>query len=339
MKILINNYSYRGLTKALTDLGHVVVGHPDGLDQFNWWQHLMNENKPNGLYDAILREQILAERPDVYLCGKGWHYSKFIEPTTTEWIKKHVKATIYWSLDDPDFFDTFRKMEMCKGYDIALTCCGDCIPKYKLLGMDSHLFWPAWDEVEREPVPVVEEKDKVDFILVGTPYNNLAVPRKEVALGMAELGMSMEIWGPEEWIRENPKGFAGGHPSLSKFYKGVWKDWRHVHHLFAKARMNFSNHLHRATDYLNDRVPMVLGVGGFLFLDRQPGLPDHFIEGEHVVYFDSLEDLLAKAIYFKRHDEARNAVGVNARKLILERHTYTERAKQLLSILDSRGIK
>ena len=331
----MNNYSYPGLVQALADRGHEVLGMTGGPDQFNWWQHLMNERKSNNEYDAILRAQILEHRPDVYVCGKGWHFDKHIRPETTEWIRERVGCTMYWCLDDPDFVPEFKKRKMHRGYQVALTCCGASLPEYELLGLDAHLFWPAWDQVAREPWPEVPEKDKIsDFLMVGTPYTTTKPPRRDVARAVTEAGMDLRIHGPDAWTKPE----FGDH-ALWRSYHGYWTDWRTVHHLFASARINFSNHLHHAREYLNDRVPMVLGVGGFLIMDRIPGLGSWFKEGEEVVYYDDLEDLLAKAFYYLKRPEERARVGAAAREKVLAEHTYERRADYLLSVLDARGLK
>lgn len=335
MKFHICNYSYPGLVKALADRGHEVLGMTGGPDQFNWWQHLVNEKKTNEEYDRILRAQIEEHRPDVFLCGKGWHMGKMIRPETVEWIRERVGCTVYWSLDDPDFLPTFKKLGMRRGYDVALTCTGACVPEYAAMGMDAHLFWPAFDRVAREPWPIVPEKEKIaDFLIVGTPYTTTNPPRRDVAMAIASTGMDLRLHGTDAWT-----GSEFGDTGLWKYYHGHWSDWGKVHHLFASARINFSNHLHHAREYLNDRVPMVLGVAGFLIMDRIPGLGNWFVEDEEVVYYDSLEDLVAKAFYYLKRPEERERIGENARAIVLQHHTYDVRAMQLLDVLERRGLR
>jgi len=336
MRIMLNNYSYSGLVRALEDAGHEVLGKTAGPDEFNWWHHLINLGRSNEEYDAILRSQIEEHRPDVYLCGKGWHFSKMISPETTEWIRERVGCTLYWSLDDPDFMPTFSELEMWRGYDVALTCCGECVRQYEEMGLEAHLFWPAWDQEAREPVvEVPEDKRFADFLIVGTPYAHTVPARRDVAKAVSELGVDLWLYGPDSWVKQE----HGGYSSLWKHYHGYWKEWGRVHDLFAGARVNFSNHVRRAEDYLNDRVPMVMGVGGVLFLDRQPGLYKWFVDGEEVVFFDDLKDLVSKLMYYLPRPDERARIGRAARQKMLSAHTYRHRAEQILDILAARGLK
>ena len=80
-------------------------------------------------------------------------------------------------------------------------------------------------------------------------------------------------------------------------------------------------------------------AGGFLFLDRQPGLQDWFVDQKHVVYYDDINDLVSKAKYYRDKPELRKEIGDNARQLILDGHTYKHRADFLLEILATKGIK
>jgi len=339
MRFLLNNYGYEGIIKALVDRGHEVLGQDGTIDSFNWWQYLMNEKKSNEEYDKILRAQIEEHKPDVYLCGKGWHFDKFIKPETTEWIHERVKCSIYWSLDDPDFLPTFKKLRMQRGYDIALTCCGESIPEYRLLGLETHLFWPAWDQVAREEIFVNEEDRSAGFLIVGTPYTVTRIQRRNVAVAIMAADIPLTLYGPKEWLKAPvPGGIAGGYPTLEPYYQGYWKRWDTVHHLFASAKINFVNHLHHAHMYLNDRVPMVLGTGGFLLCDRIPGLEQFFHDGEDLVYYDDLEDLLAKTMYYLERPLLRERIALNGQARIRSAHTYERRVEKLLSILCNRGL-
>jgi len=147
--------------------------------------------------------------------------------------------------------------------------------------------------------------------------------------------MNLWIHGSDAWTKSD----QGGYSSLWRQYHGYWTDWSKVHELFAGARVNFNSHIKRGRDYLNDRAPMVMGAGGFMIMDRQPGLDGWFVENQEVVYYDSLEDLLAKTMYYLRRPDDRERIGRAAREKVLAEHTYAVRAKQLLEILDARGMR
>lgn len=333
MRFFVNNYAYPGFVSGLVELGHEVIGYPGGLDDYNWWHHMMNRGMGAEEYNALLLRQVLETLPDVFLCGKGWHDGAAIWPETVEKISRLVRATVYWSLDDPDFVGMFRQLRMRRGYHIALTCCLESVEEYRSLGMDAHVFWPAWDQTEWEPAPFVADSEKAcDFLIVGSPYTKSPIPRREIALAAKAAGMSLRIYGSEGWLKA-----PAGDPGLAPSYMGVWCNRRGLPGLFATSRVNVSTHLHRALGYLNDRVPIVMGAGQFLLCDRQPGLEAEFEDGIHLVYFDGVGDMVEKAKFYLAHRELREEIGRSARARILDGHTYRHRARQLLRILDRRA--
>lgn len=335
MKFFMSNYAYPGLVRGLADLGHEVLGMHGGPDEFNWWHHLINLGKSNEEYDAILRAQISEHRPDVYLCGKGWHFGKRVNPATIEWIRDQGIATVYWSLDDPDFVGQFRKEGLFRGYRAALTCCEQSQADYRAMGFERvETMWPAWDQENWAYREVPEADMACDFLIVGTPYTFTTPPRRDVAVEIELSGLDLHVYGADSWLQAEPSHFAAGYPSLRPHYRGVWSDWRGLPGLFAHARMNFANHMHRARGYLNDRVPMVLGAGGFLFLDRQPGLEEAFLDGIDAVYYDSLADLVSKAVFYRGRPELRHAIGESGRQRIMDGHTYRHRAAQLARLAE-----
>lgn len=335
MKFAFNGGAYTGLTKTLKEQGHTIIKTP------NWLVQAQNP-KTRKQYNNRLKTVIQREKPDVYICFKGFRNGPCVFPETTKFISKHAGITIYMCYDDPFFIPTFLQYGMAAGYQIALTCAQEAFATYRGLGITPYLYWPAFDPEIRKPIEVKEE-DKIDFIFVGTPYMSTDVPRRAIATKFAEAGMSMELYGSKDWvsdkiIKHHKLGnFIGGNPKLRKYYKGT-TSWPNVHNLYNRARLNLSNHVVRAQNYLNDRVPIVLGVGAFLFLDRNPGLDKTFKHKRHVVYYDDLTDLLRKAKYYKQHVNERNHIAKTGQDFILKHHTYYNRAWRLLEVLKKHGI-
>jgi len=338
MKFFFNGGAFTELTHTLTTAGHTLSKVPP------WLIFAGNDKVWHNYNTNLLKEQILREKPDVYICSKGFKGGRYIYPETNEWIKKQVKTTIYWSLDDPFFMPTFLSRHMYLGYTLALSCSTGSFAQYKQVGLKPYLFWPAWDTISREYRPI-PEKDKVDMIFVGTPYACTDIPRKDILLWAVKSGWSVEIYGNDNWIssrsiKNNRLGsFIQGDPQLAPYYKGPWNNWITLPTLFGRARINFSNHVVKAPMYLNDRVPMVMGVGGCLVIDRNPGVDTIFRHNHNIVFYDDWKTFQHRATYFLKNVYARTALGRNARQVTLEAHTYKQRAHQLLRILGENGIK
>ncbi len=338
MKFFFNGGAFAELAYTLTSLGHTLSKIPP------WLVFTDNDQVWHNYNIKLLKEQIRTEKPDVYICSKGFKGGKFIYPDTNEWIKKQVRATIYWSMDDPFFMPTFLSKHMYKGYDFALSCSTASFAEYRQVKLKPYLFWPAWDTISREYSPV-SEKNKIDMVFVGTPYVCTDIPRKDILLWAVSSGWSVEIYGSENWIsnkmiKNNRLGsFIQGDSRLAPYYKGPWNNWVTLPTLFSKARINFSNHVVKAPMYLNDRVPMVMGVGGCLVIDRNPGVDTIYRHNHNIVFYDDWKTLQHRATYFLKNVHVREELGKNARQTTLEAHTYKQRAHQLLRILEENGIK
>lgn len=90
-----------------------------------------------------------------------------------------------------------------------------------------------------------------------------------------------------------------------------------------------------ATRYWSDRIPETLGRGGFLLHPEVEGLDEHFTPGQHLdtwPLFD-WDALAAKIDHYLTQDEERSAIAAQGRSHVLEHHTYTVRARQILDLL------
>ena len=342
MRFFINSGAYTGIVHRLIERGHEVVGLVDGTrvdDSYICYAHFANPQVTMQQYSNTLKQQIVAAKPDVYICCKGYFFDKYVLPETTEWIKKQVRTTIYWCQDDPFFVPTFVQHQMYRGYDIALTCDLASVEVYKSLGIrNAHLWWPAWDHIGRIFTPV-PENEKIDCVFAGSPYRISPIPRNQLVEALLAKGINVELYGNSIWTQGGRSGMQNGNPRFASSYKGNWANWATVHTLFARSRINFSNHIVRSPGYLNDRVFMIMGVGGFLLMDDQPEVNKYFIDGKEIVYFSTVKDFADKALYYLKNPELRNTIGENAQKKILAEHTYAHRVDYLLNVLEKSGVK
>jgi len=337
MKFFFNGGSYPELVKTLQDLGHDVIDH-DAC-----WLHHINKNDKGKKYNGILRDAIQKHKPDVYLCTKCMKDNFRVYEDTHKFVQKNSGITVYWSQDDPFFMPKFMQNRLYTGLRVALTCSTSAFRDYKSAGMTPYLFWPAFDRIVRTFSPV-KERDKIDFTFVGTPYTCTDIPRRDLVGALLDSGITnIELYGSSAWKStkfsgsRTSIGIQGG-KRLADLYRGM-VPWGKVHLKYAQARLNLSNHVVRAEAYLNDRVPMVLGVGAFLFLDRSKVLEKEFIHEEDVVYYTGKLDFIKKAKYYIGKPRLREKIGQSGRKKVLERHTYEARAHKLLRILSQHGIK
>jgi len=318
------------LNQALTNEGHTCHLAPqvtEALPHMPSYLALVGETDLKGGNERLLRH-ILDHNAEVVVVFRGWEHEnmRFTADTVKE-LKKRGIYTVYWCLDDPFFFDLHGyKHEHTKHYDCILTCCEGLLDRYKQeCGHNNvHVMYPAWDRVMWEDVEVPEE-DKVDFTIIGSAYKK---PFSRFAVGRQILraGMKLEIYGPkDQWDVDE---------ILIRHHKGYW-DVQDMDTLYNRTRVNFTSHIRPdGFKYLNSRIFEVLGTGNFLLCDMVQGIDQIFTDGQELVLFHTLSDLVEKARYYVNNPEERNAIAQRGKKWIIKNdHTYTGRAAELLSYI------
>lgn len=336
--ILISNYDYPGLVAGFEKLGHRVIAGND----HNWWLYRDQHPKVCGEH---LRNVVRRENVDVLIIGKGldsntpradvsppyWH----IPVDDLLEIRNRGVVNVLLDLDSPDSFPWITQTGLVGSCDVIGTCC---IGAKKDLERwtDGNVveFWPAWDQVQRQP-PVVQTQWDSDLILIGTPYlapnPEFGIPRRDVVRTARELGLSVVIYGPEDWIRPD-----FGDESFADCYRGV-APFHALHYLMAASKITYDSFLRRGFRYINDRLPIAGGAGAFLVCEEQLGLEEEFRQDIHIGWHryrdrDSLRQALE---WWSSHDAERTQCAIAMQRHILEHHTYEARAVSLCEAIDA----
>jgi hypothetical protein len=85
--------------------------------------------------------------------------------------------------------------------------------------------------------------------------------------------------------------------------------------------------------YWSNRVYLTLGYGGFLLHPVSAGLMESFQEMRHLTYYHDKHDLECRLEMYMKHPEARRHVAQQGMEEIRQRHTYTHRCVELLSVV------
>ena len=91
-------------------------------------------------------------------------------------------------------------------------------------------------------------------------------------------------------------------------------------------------------NYWSDRPYETVGRGGFLLMPAVPGLDEHFVDGEHLRYYDvgdldSVDDLVD---HYVAHPAEAREIAENGRAHVRAHHTYRHR---LAGALDVMGLE
>ncbi len=83
------------------------------------------------------------------------------------------------------------------------------------------------------------------------------------------------------------------------------------------------------------RAMDILGAGGFLLSNYQPELAEYFVDGQDVVMYESMEDAMEKAIFYKEHEEIRRRIAANGHDKAAVLFSYDT---QLCKIFETSGL-
>lgn len=116
-----------------------------------------------------------------------------------------------------------------------------------------------------------------------------------------------------------------------RIYQGIRQE--SLNNLYASVRVVVGDSCFAGSDrYWSDRVPEVLGRGGFLIFPKTPGLD---IPGLVTYEPGNIEDLIKKINYYTEDEiqEERKEIVKVTQAYVKENDTYTNRMKTLLSVM------
>jgi spore maturation protein CgeB len=117
-------------------------------------------------------------------------------------------------------------------------------------------------------------------------------------------------------------------------YCGSVDYWGELPKVFRASKINLNFTIPNIKSGIPLRVWDVLGAKGFLLTNYQAEIPLYFKEGEDLVCFDGVEDLKEKVGYYLTHEEERCKIAENGYRKVKEHHTYIERIRYILSVLE-----
>ena len=81
------------------------------------------------------------------------------------------------------------------------------------------------------------------------------------------------------------------------------------------------------------RVWDIAGCCGFQITNFQSELPEYFVPGENIEFYESPEDLAEKCRYYLEHPARAREIAHNSLSLVEEHHTYRHRIEEMLRIV------
>lgn len=197
-------------------------------------------------------------------------------------------------------------------------------------GMDlsEHLLTDEVLEDMRAALPLGPSADSV--ITVRTLFSQYVIDRQVTVEErhhiLTALGAAFgDRYGVELYTHDATAAFAGvtNHGPADQFNEAPL--------VFNRSRINLNISLRSIVNGIPLRCFEILGAGGFLLSSYAGDLADMFVPGEEFVYYESVDDMLAKCAYYLEHEDERAAIAAAGLAKIRESHTYLHRVKEMFA--------
>ena len=119
-------------------------------------------------------------------------------------------------------------------------------------------------------------------------------------------------------------------------FLGIIKNYNLLFDIFKLSKINILSEI-SCFDF-NTNFFRILSVQGLILIDKKTKLYKkitnlQFKENKHFICFKDVKELETILNYYLNNNEKRLEIGINARRLLLEKHTYKHRVKQMLNDL------
>ncbi|MBD5497012.1 MAG: glycosyltransferase [Lachnospiraceae bacterium] len=79
----------------------------------------------------------------------------------------------------------------------------------------------------------------------------------------------------------------------------------------------------------------IMGAGGALLANYQPELAEYFEDGKELILYGSMEEAIAKADYYLKHDELRKQIARNGYQKVKKEFSYPKRIEELFRVVQN----
>jgi spore maturation protein CgeB len=333
MKILISGYHnphFETITeyieRAVQTLGHELIIFDDrkhiipGRLRYRvpWLQHFDLQH-----INRKFTRLAIATRPDVAVVTGGHR----ISTRAIDTIKKNKIVAILWTIDPPTNFQPI--LDAAPHYDFIFCQGTEAIEYFEKKGITGAHWLPmACDPSIHHPVDVVDNDRKLyshDVVFAGSWYQS----REDLFSHLADFDLA--IWGPG-WNAMDTSS------PLKKHLMGLHlepSEWRKI---YSTAKIVLAPHYNDPKNNINvyqasPRIFEALACGTFVISDDQRDVFSLFEDGKHLIRFSDAEDLRQKIRYFLDRPIERQTIAQRGKDEVLRRHTYQDRIRTLLSII------
>ena len=302
-----------------------TLGLPQGFRELNCPVFVLRD-----LSRSSIKEAVDHFRPDLMITT-GWAYRRHKREHVDELVKRAAKYKVkhvYWATEDPRWTQecSFKCIEIYKP-DAVMTIHPDSVNKYRELGLPArHLDFGCNRSFNKVEPP--SSKYNYDVALVGNGGKAWESYRKDsvqiLLRPLVERGYNLAIWG-KRWDRFNEElmGFK-----LPKHMLKGELPYEETNKVYNTAKIIIG--LQNDQTMLTSRTFEVLGSGGFLLTVSTKSVNHLFTNNVHLTCSSSPVDTVRLVDYYLKNEAERHAIARNGQQEVYSKHTYKERARQIL---------
>ena len=109
-----------------------------------------------------------------------------------------------------------------------------------------------------------------------------------------------------------------------------------VAEFYSESRLVFGTSDFPYQYYTSNRFFIAMGCGSVYLTKKFPGIDKFVRNKEHVLWFDTDEEMLDLVDFYIKNDAARRKIGENAQKLAQEKHTCVHRVRNMIDIAEGK---
>lgn len=262
---------------------------------------------------GIIKSQIEKIKPDILYIQEGNILSdKFISK-----LKPMVKLIVGQVASSIPSYRTYES------YDLVLTPLPHFIERFSKKGIKSEHFQLAFDERVLKEIGPTEPIFNSTFV---GGISKVHTNRYELINTLSER-TTLELFGyGKDSLLMDSKAYIRHHGD-------AWG--LEMYRTLAKSKITLNCHESIAGNYAsNMRLFEATGMGTCLITDWKDNLPNIFEPDIEVAIYRSLDELVEKVNYLLENEAERAKISKAGQKRTLKEHTFHNRIKELLNIID-----
>ena len=273
---------------------------------------IMRQRWSNRVLANILTAQVKRFTPDVLLnLAMDWVGSGLLKK-----IKPYVRMLVGQIAAPLPQGEDFR----C--YDLIISSLPNLVDHFRKLGIPSELTRLAFEPTTVTRLNGGVPRIAVSFVGSLSRHHSRRIRWLEQLCQRADL----QIWGPgvdslptTSPIRDHHRGTAWG---------------LEMYRILQSSKVTLNQHIDVAGSYANNlRLFEATGVGTLLVTDWKENLHEMFEPDKEVVAYRTAEECASLVDYYLENEHEREAVAKAGQQRTLKNHTYENRARELIALV------